>query len=178
MPEQEQPKIRFYGGIKWGLGLPTVILVGQHTLESDHLHIVREFYHEEALLDDILDTAKEWSDELKIRKFFCDPKEPEFIKQLRQKRTRAHEVPDEVTMAIQLIRKRLDNQSRGLPGGITVSRDCPFTIGEFSKFRRPDRDPRKPYRDRPLDVDNYAVGALHFLVLGLAFEPKPRVRWL
>jgi hypothetical protein len=27
-------------------------------------------------------------------------------------------------------------------------------------------------------MDNYGIGALHFLILGLANEVTPRVRWL
>jgi hypothetical protein len=175
--DQEQPKTRLFGGIRWGLGLPTVILVGEYTLPpKDHLHILREFYSEEALLDDVILTAKEWKEELKIWKWFT--REPEFMEELKKQRLRVQEIPDQTLLAIQLIRKRLGNQSQGLPGGVTVSRECPFTIQEFSKFRRPERDPRKPYRDKPLDVDNYAVGALHYLVLGISTEKSPRVRFL
>ena len=46
------------------------------------------------------------------------------------------------------------------------------------KYRMPERDPRRPFRDKPLDMDNYGIGALHFLILGLATEVTPRVRWL
>ena len=40
------------------------------------------------------------------------------------------------------------------------------------KYRMPERDPRRPFRDRPLDMDNYGIGALHFLILGLATESR------
>ncbi len=195
--DQGQSKVRIFGGIRWGLGLPTVILVGEYVLPPlDHLHIVREFYNEEALLDDVILTAKEWKTELNIWKWYT--REPDFMEVLKKARLRIQEVPDQTILAIQLIRKRIIAQKMGelklqelslsqearkamllgVPGGITVSRDCPFTIAEFSKFRRPERDLRKPYRDKPLDVDNYAMGALHFLVLGTAIEKHPRVRWL
>ena len=174
---EEQPKIRLFGGIRWGLGLPTVILVGEYALPPrDHLHIVREFYGEEALLDDVIQTAKEWKEDLKIWKWYT--REPEFMEELKKQRLRVQEIPDQTLLAIQLIRKRLGNQSQGLPGGLTVSRECRFTVDEFNKFRRPERDHRKPYRDKPLDVDNYAMGALHYLVLGLSLEKRPRARWL
>jgi len=42
----------------------------------------------------------------------------------------------------------------------------------------PERDPRKPYRDVPLNMDNFGISALHFLILGLATEVTPRVRWI
>jgi hypothetical protein len=141
---EEQPKTRIFCGIRWGLGLPTVILVGEYTLlpPRDHLYILREFYGEEALLEDVILTAKEWKEELKIWKWFT--REPEFMDELKKQRFRVQEIPDQTLLAIQLIRKHLANQSQGLPGGVTVSRECPFTIQEFSKFRRPDRDHRKP----------------------------------
>ena len=44
------------------------------------------------------------------------------------------------------------------------------------KYRMPERDPRRPFRDKPLDMDNYGISALHFLILGLASEVTPRVR--
>jgi hypothetical protein len=37
-----------------------------------------------------------------------------------------------------------------VPGGISISRECPKTIPEFMKYRMPERDPRRPFRDKPL----------------------------
>ena len=123
--------------------------------------------------------AQAWAQELNIRKFYCDPKEPEFIKRLRRARLyRAVAAPEELGLARNLLGKRLGNYKQGIPGGITISRECPKTIPEFMKYRMPERDPRRPFRDKPLDMDNYGIGALHFLILGLATEVTPRVRWL
>ena len=72
----------------------------------------------------------------------------------------------------------MGNYKQGIPGGITIFRECPKTIPEFMKYQMPERDTRRPFRDKPLDMDNYGIGALHFLILGLASEVTPRVRWL
>lgn len=175
----DEPKSRIYVGIKWGMDNPTVMLAGEYTpAPGDHLHIFRELYEESFYFDDLLPIAKAWAQELKIRKFYCDPREPEFIKRLRKQRLWAVAAPDELALARNLLGKRLGNHAKGLPGGLTFSRDCPKTVKEFFKYRMPERDPRKPFRDKPLDMDNYGIGALHFLVLGLATEVTPQVRWL
>jgi hypothetical protein len=175
----EEPKPRYFAGIKWGLDNPTVMLVAQYTsAPKDHLHIMRELYESNLLFDDLLPIAKTWAQELNIRKFFCDPKEPEFIKRMRRQRLWAVPAPEELALARNLLGKRLGNHAKGLPGSLTFSRDCPKTVQEFFKYRMPERDHRRPFRDKPLDMDNYGIGALHFLVLGLATEVTPRVRWI
>jgi hypothetical protein len=194
----EEPKPRVYVGVKWGMDNPTVMLAAEYTpAPKDHLHIFRELYEESFYFDDLLPIAKAWAQELNIRKFYCDPKEPEFIKLMRRQRLWAVAAPEELGLARNLLGKRVVIQGKSLkelidrlgrnpnevermdvPGGISISRECPKTIPEFMKYRMPERDPRRPFRDKPLDMDNYGIGALHFLILGLATEVTPRVRWL
>lgn len=170
---------RYFAGIKWGLDNPTVLLVAAYSPPpTDHIHIMRELFESNLLFDDLLPIAKAWAMELHIRKFFCDPREPEFIKRMRRQRLYAVAAPEELGLARNLLGKRLGNYKQGIPGGITISRECPKTIPEFMKYRMPERDPRRPFRDKPLDMDNYGISALHFLILGLASEVTPRVRWL
>ena len=166
-------------GIKWGIENPTVMLAAEYTPPPvDHLHIFRELYEKSYYFDDLLPVARAWATELKVRKFFVDPKEPKFIKLMRRQRLYAVPAPEELALARNIIGKRLGNYAKGLPGSLTFSRDCPKTVQEFFKYRMPERDPRKPFRDKPLDMDNFGIGALHFLVLGLASEVTPRVRWI
>jgi len=173
----EEPRV--YVGIKWGMENPTVMVAGKYTpTPRDHLHIFRELYEEGFYFDDLLPIARAWAQELMIKKFYCDPKEPEFIKRLRKQRLWAVAAPEELGLARNLLGKRLSNHAQGLPGAITFSPDCPKTVQEFSKYRMPERDPRRPFRDKPLDMDNYGISALHFLILGLATEVTPWVRWL
>ncbi len=175
----EEPQTRVYVGIKWGMENPTVMLAAEYTpAPRDHLHIFRELYEEGFYFDDLLPMAKAWAAELNVRKFYCDPKEPEFIKRMRRQRLWAVAAPDELALARNLLGKRLGNHAKGLPGSLTFSRDCPKTVQEFFKYRMPVRDPRRPFLDKPLDMDNYGIVALHFLILGLATEVTPRVRWL
>jgi len=193
-----EPKSRVYVGIKWGIDNPTVMLAGEYTpAPRDHLHIFRELYEESFYFDDLLLIAKMWAAEMNIRIFFCDPREPEFIKRMRRQRLWAVAAPEELGLARNLLGKRVRIQGESLktlidrlgrnpselermavPGGISISRDCPNTIPEFHKYRMPERLPHRPFRDKPLDMDNYGISALHFLVLGLATEVTPRVRWL
>ena len=194
----EEPKPRVYVGVKWGMDNPTVMLAAEYTpAPKDHLHIFRELYEESFYFDDLLPIAKAWAQELNIRKFYCDPKEPEFIKLMRRQRLWAVAAPEELGLARNLLGKRVVIQGKSLkelidrlgrnpnevermdvPGGISISRECPKTIPEFMKYRMPERDPRRSFRDKPLDMDNYGIGALHFLILGLATEVTVRVRWL
>jgi hypothetical protein len=87
-------------------------------------------------------------------------------------------VKDEELAGINLISERLQKTREGEPGGLVLSRDCKNLVFEFQRYHAPERDPNKPYRDKPVAVHNYALDALRFLVLGLSFEATPQVRWI
>ena len=159
--------------MKWGLLQPTVILVAQYDPPpADKIHLFRELYRKELYLDEFLSVTKEWREELKIRKFFCDPSEPEFIARMRKHRLPAAGAPKEQDLARNLIKQRLANTREGQPGGLTISRECVNTIPEFATYHV------QQGRTRPADADTHGIKALHFLVLGLSLEATPRVRWL
>ena len=152
-----KPEPQVYAGVKWGLLLPTVILVAEYSpLPVDHIKIFRELYREE----------------LQVRKFFCDPAEPEFIARMRKNRLPAAAAPKEQDLARNLIKQRLANTREGRPGGLTIAKECRETIPEFQKYHMPEG------KTKPLDADTHGIKALHFLVLGLSLEATPRVRWL
>ena len=113
----EEPKPRVYVGVKWGMDNPTVMLAAEYTpAPKDHLHIFRELYEESFYFDDLLPIAKAWAQELNIRKFYCDPKEPEFIKRMRRQRLWAVAAPEELGLARNLLGKRLGNLQARHPG--------------------------------------------------------------
>jgi hypothetical protein len=199
----DEPKPKIYVGVKWGFDNPTVMLAGQYSPAKDHLLVFREIYQEAFYFDDLLLIAKAWYQEMQVRKFFCDPKEEVYIKQMRRARLNARAVLDEPGLARGLLAKRMENwlycqvcanpPEHGPPydehkicpvcGGtprnsIRFTSMVPRTIPEFGKYRMPERDPRKAYRDKPLEIDNYGISALHFLVLGLSMEVTPTIRWL
>ena len=194
----DQPKAKHYIGIKWGIENPTVMLAAEYAPPPrDHLHIIRELYEESFYFDDLLPIAKAWAAEFNVRKIFADPKEPEFIKRMRRQRLWAVAASEELALARNLIGKRVRQSMtiaavlkgehdpvkkelllKAVQGGISFSQECSKTVQEFFRYRMPDKDPRKPFRDKPLEMDNFGIGALHFLVLGLAMEVQPRVRWL
>uniref|UniRef100_A0A7V4LCE5 Uncharacterized protein n=1 Tax=Desulfobacca acetoxidans TaxID=60893 RepID=A0A7V4LCE5_9BACT len=167
------PEPKNYAGVKWGLLQPTVILVAEYTpLPADHIRIFRELYRKELYLDEFLAVAREWREELGIRKFFCDPSEPEFVARMRKGRLPAAAAPKEQDLARNLIKQRLANTREGRAGGLTISKDCQHTIPEFLKYHMPEG------KTRPADADTHGIKALHFLVLGLSLEASPRVRWI
>jgi hypothetical protein len=146
------------------------------------------------MLEDAIAVAKEWKRELVVRKFFCDPTQPEFVRILRKQRLWAVMAPKEVSLAINLVKRRLSNFEKKQPCSLSfnllpgheprgprpVPGDfvCPNLLTEFGLFRGQAARPNQPFRDKPLEADHYALSALHFLLLGLATEVTPRVRWL
>ncbi len=168
-----KPEPQVYAGVKWGLLLPTVILVAEYYPPPvDHIKIFRELYRKELYLEEFLTVAQEWREELKVRRFFCDPAEPEFIARMRKNRLPTAAAPKEQDLARNLIKQRLANTREGRPGGLTIARECRETIPEFQKYHMPEG------KTKPLDADTHGIKALHFLVLGLSLEATPRVRWL
>lgn len=165
--------IKIYAGVMWGLLAPTVILVAEyHPSPEDRIHIGRELYQRELYLEDFLTIAREWQEELKIRKFFCDPDRPEFIERMRKARLPAVAAPREQDLARNLIKQRLARVKEGKPGGLTIAKTCPQIVKEFAFYHLPEG------RTRPSETDTPGIRALHFLVLGLSLEATPKVRWL
>jgi hypothetical protein len=168
-----KPEPKVYAGVKWGLLQPTVLLVAEFTPPPvDRIHLFRELYRKELYLDEFLAVAREWREELQVRKFFCDPSEPEFVARMRKGRLPAAAAPKEQDLARNLIKQRLANTREGKPGGLTISRECVNTIPEFLKYHLPEG------KTKPADADTHGIEALHFLVLGLSLEASPRIRWL
>jgi len=165
-----QKQVRIYAGVTWGLLEPTVILAAEyHPPPQDRIHLVRELYQEELYPDTFLAVALAWRKELGIRRFFCDPGEPELIHRMRRAGLPAVAAPKEQNLARNLIKQRLANTREGRPGGLTISRECVHTIPEFLKY----------HQGRAKQADGiHGLKALHFLVLGLSLEATPRVRWL
>lgn len=170
----EANKVRVYAGVKWGFKDPSVILVGEHQLEEDRIVVVNEFYQAGVLIDDMVAMARELAQVHRVRKFFCDPKQPRFIEKFRKAKLKAWPVDDEELAGINLVAKRL----RSRPPGLVISRECPNLVREFGLYRTSERDSNKPFRDRPLPLYNHAQDALRLLVLGMSYEAKPRVRWV
>jgi len=168
-----------YAGVQWGLGRPSVILVGRYEpLPADNLVLLQEFYKRGVYLPEMIRVAQEMAREFGIRKFFCDPSEPRFIDRLKKERLVAVAVTDEENAGANLIAERLENAKAKRPGGLVLSVQCRELIKEFQRAHLPEFKPDKPYRDKPVPVYNYALAALRFMVLGLSYEATPRVRWL
>ena len=168
-----------YAGVHWGLGKPSVIIVGRYVPPpEDNLVLLREFYKRGVYLPEMVQAARELAQEYQIRKFYCDPAEPRFIDRLKKERLWAIPVPDEENAGTNLVAERLENYKAGRPGGLVLSGQCRELIKEFQRAHLPEWNPDKPYRDKPVQVYNYALGALRFMVLGLSYEATPRVRWL
>lgn len=168
-----------YAGVQWGLGRPSVILVGRYEpAPADNLVLVQEFYKRGVYLPEMVRVAQELARKFGIRKFFCDPSEPRFIDRLKKERLLAVAVTDEENAGANLIAERLENARAKRPGSLVLSGQCRELIKEFQRAHLPEFNPDKPYRDRPVPVYNYALAALRFMVLGLSYEATPRVRWL
>jgi len=122
---------------------PTVMLAAEYTpAPKDHLHIFRELYEESFYFDDLLPIAKAWAQELNIRKFYCDPREPEFIKRMRRQRLWAVAAPEELGLARNLLGSGWVTTSKasraGSPFPESVRRRFPIY-----EYRMPERDPRR-----------------------------------
>lgn len=192
---EEKTKPLIYVGVKWGLQNPAVMLAARFTPKPiNHILVFRELYQKEIYLEDLIDTAKAWNKEMKIKKIFCDPTQPEFIKRLRKERLWAVPVENEWMLAVNMVKRRLfqvseakkaaliagDKKFRALevPGGLTVGSGCTNLPREFNLYHAAPRQPNKPFRDKPVEMDNYALSALHFLVVGLSTEKTPMIRWI
>lgn len=149
-------------GVDWGYVNPGVILVGG--VDGDgRIHIIHEEYQRKRKIEDWASIAAQLRREYRIERFYCDPSEPEYIKQFKDAGCDAVGADNSVLTGIQDVRAALTVRDDGLPR-LRVTAQAVNTISEMGMYEwMTNRDGMK---DAPKKANDHAQDALRYLVRG------------
>ncbi|MCZ7539728.1 MAG: phage terminase large subunit [Anaerolineae bacterium] len=156
-------------GVDWGFANPGVVLV--FGADGDgRMWQVAEHYQRQRRVEEWVGVAKQARDTWNIRTFYCDPSEPDYIRQFREAGLHAEQANNAVNTGLQAVKNRLVVQGDGRPR-LTVSADCVYTIAEFESYQWAEN--RQGMKDQPVKANDHCMDALRYAVMGVDAGRKP-----
>jgi PBSX family phage terminase large subunit len=160
-------------GVDWGYTNPAVILV--ICFDSDlRAHVVDEFYERRKLINQIKEKAEEFSETYNISTFYCDPSEPQNIKELKLVGLKAKQADNAVLPGIQMVKSLLQVRDDGLPG-LLIHPRCSSTIMEFENYSYPQEKDGRPIKEEPIKMFDHAMDALRYALYTHLKGPRAKV---
>lgn len=155
---------KFIAGVDWGYTNPSVILVIGIDYDNRY-YVIEEFYERKILIEDLIGIAKSLRDKYDISMFYCDPSEPQFIYQFRDKGLNAVGGDNEIRPGINAVSTKLRIRGDGQPA-LFVNTICRNTVTEFENYRYPEGTSEKPTQENPIKLYDHALDALRYAMIG------------
>lgn len=156
-------------GVDWGFANPGVIL--PYIVDSDgRMTQAGEFYQRQRRIEDWVATGKQARETWKIKTFFCDPAEPDYIKAFQAAGLPAVQANNTVSTGIQMVKARLVVQKDGRPR-LMVRSDAVYTISEYESYQWAEN--RYGVRDEPVKANDHAMDATRYAVMGVDAGRRP-----
>lgn len=156
-PEEEFKE--WYLTVDEGYTNPAVILlVGSDT--DGRWHIAREFYERGKLQSQVVETAKQWSQEKKCSVVAVDESAAGLIADMQNSGINATGAKGRVLDGIQKVQDRLKIQGDGLPR-LTVDPSCINVINEFESYQW--KQTKGIEKDEPVKENDHAMDAIRYL---------------
>lgn len=153
-------------GVDWGFSNPGVILVGG--VDGDgRITIVHEEYQRQRRIEEWVRVAAQLRDLWKIKAFYCDPSEPDFIDAFGEAGLYAYKADNTVNPGIQAVKSRMVVRGDGLPRLLLVP-DAVWTMTEFEQYQWAKN--REGLRDVPMKAQDHTMDALRYLTMGVDAE--------
>lgn len=157
-------------GVDWGFTNPGVITV--FGIDSDQrMWGLHEEYRRQRRIEEWANMALELRNTYGIRRFFCDPSEPDFIKAFVEKGCRAEAANNEVNAGIQKVKNRLVRRPDGKPR-ITFAPGYAWTFSEFDQYQWKPAAKSDSFRDEPMKANDHALDALRYAVMGVDADTR------
>lgn len=156
------------GGVDWGWTNPGVLLVGGLDAEGV-LWIVEEVYESERTVEWWIDRARELTDKWGVLTWYCDPSEPANIQAFKRAGIAATKAVNEVVPGLAAVGGRLYGNT------LRINPDCVRLISEMLAycFKQSRDGIIRP--DEPAKVNDHAMDAARYLVMGVTRASKPRI---
>ncbi|NOQ48420.1 MAG: hypothetical protein GQ576_04685 [Methanococcoides sp.] len=155
-------------GVDFGWTNPTVLLaVGQKADGS--LCVLDEIYRKQMTPEDLVNSAKVLQARWKVSHFFCDPSSPDLIDTMTRNGIPATKANNAKVPGIAAVNASVKTMK--------LSDECKKTIWEMERYRYPESQSGKEVKEEPIKIDDHAMGALRYGVMGLhrpVRKPVPR----
>jgi PBSX family phage terminase large subunit len=156
------------GGVDWGWTNPGVLLVGG--LDADGvLWIVEEVYASEQTIEWWVDRARELTEKWGVLTWYCDPSEPHNIHAFQREGLPATKAVNEIVPGLAAVGGRLYANT------LRISLECTHLRSETLTycFKQSRDGVIRP--DQPATVNDHAMDAERYLVMGVTRASKPKI---
>jgi len=157
------------GGVDFGWTNPTVMLViGQRA--DGALWVLDEIYRSRMTPEDMVASAKILQARWNVSRFFCDPSSPDLIDAMTRKGIPAIKANNAKMPGIAAVNATVS--------AMKISAECKKTIWEMERYRYPESQSGKEVKEEPLKIDDHAMDALRYSVMGVQRSPgRPMPRF-
>lgn len=158
-------------GVDWGFTNPGVVLICG--IDGDgRVSVLHEEYMRKRRIDEWVDVSKDLQRAFKVGAWYCDPSEPDFIKDFREAGLKAQPADNRVLPGMKNVRQKLAIRDDGRPQ-LLVTSAAPNLIKEFGQYQwAANRDGLK---DEPRKANDHTMDALRYAIMGAA-APKSKAR--
>ena len=175
---------RFVGSIDWGFSNPMVGLIA--SLDGDdRVSLVDEIYQRRLKLEEfavkLREMEKAAAASLGVEypfdiTYWCDPSDTSIgagsmMQAMREMGFDVRKADNSILPGINAVQKRLEVQADGLPR-LVVTPACVETINEFEQYSYDEYDPEKPFKDKPMKMNDHAMDALRYMVMSLESQDR------
>lgn len=150
-------KAEFVGaGVDWGFRNPAAIAVG--ALYDNAWYIIDEWKEAERTTAEIIQAAKNKVAELRVRRFFPDPAEPDRIKEMEDANLNVAETNKDVKGGISNLQQLIKEKR------LFVYNTCHNWLDEQQSYHYPEGQEGKPFKDEPEKVNDHLMDATRYLI--------------
>lgn len=150
-------------GVDWGYANPGVILIGQVDTDGG-ITIVAEEYERQRRIEAWVEVGKALHQAYNIETLFCDPSEPDYIRQFVDAGLKAVPADNSVRPGIQKVQNRLVNTDGTTPR-LLITRDCPNLIKEMEQYQWAKN--QIGMMDVPRKANDHCADSCRYMVMGI-----------
>lgn len=155
-------------GVDWGYANPGVIVVC--VVDGDgRVWVVAEHVQTQRRITEWVDVAKQVRDQWRVEAFYCDPSEPDYIRQFSDAGLKAQAADNRVLPGIQAVQNRLADVGGGQRPLLVVHERCAHTLTEFDQYQWAEN--QHGIKDAPLKTNDHTMDALRYAVMGVNRKP-------
>lgn len=161
---------RVVAGVDWGFANPGVILVCG--VDGDNrVYLLVEEVAKARRVEEWVNVALQLRDRWGIREFYCDPSEPDYIRQFREAGLKAEGADNRVLPGIQRVKNRLVVPPGARLPMLCVREGAVHVLGEIDQYQWAEN--KYGMQDAPVKANDHTMDALRYAVMGIDEGRKP-----
>ncbi len=152
-------------GVDWGFANPGCIEVGGLS-GDDHLTIVDEHYAAGLRIGEWVEIGKQMRNRWGIKRFYCDPSEPDYIDDFNAAGLKAEAANNSVNTGIQKVKARLAGNSPRVSvhkSVVHLQSECEQYVWAANKHG---------IKDAPVKAKDHAMDAWRYMIMGIDYRDE------